>query len=32
MPGTVEMVDACDNPPRKIPYYRLIQSTLVTKQ
>jgi hypothetical protein len=22
----------CDNPPRKIPYYRLNQSTLVIKQ
>jgi hypothetical protein len=22
----------CDNPPRKIPYYRLNQSTLVLKQ
>jgi hypothetical protein len=21
----------CDNPPRKIPYYRLSQSTLVIK-
>jgi hypothetical protein len=24
--------DECDNPPRKIPYYRLNQSTLVIKQ
>jgi hypothetical protein len=23
---------ACDNPPRKIPYYCLNQSTLVTRQ
>jgi hypothetical protein len=23
---------SCDNPPRKIPYYRLNQSTLVVKQ
>jgi hypothetical protein len=23
---------ACDNPPKKIPYYRLNQSTLVIKQ
>jgi hypothetical protein len=25
-------VSVCDNPPRKIPYYRLNQSTLVIKQ
>jgi hypothetical protein len=24
--------DLCDNPPRKIPYYRLNQSTLVIKR
>jgi hypothetical protein len=23
---------SCDNPPKKIPYYRLNQSTLVVKQ
>jgi hypothetical protein len=25
-------LDDCDNPPRKIPYYRLNQSTLVSKR
>jgi hypothetical protein len=27
-----ESLDSCDNLPRKIPYYRLNQSTLVIKQ
>jgi hypothetical protein len=26
------MIPWCDNPPRKIPYYRLNQSTLVIKR
>jgi hypothetical protein len=26
------MRSPCDNPPRKIPYYHLDQSTLVDKQ
>jgi hypothetical protein len=26
------VVSQCDNPPRKIPYYRLSQSTLVIKR
>jgi hypothetical protein len=26
------MTPTCDNPPRKMPYYRLNQSTLVNKQ
>jgi hypothetical protein len=31
--GKARRPDAeCDNPPRKIPYYRLNQSTLVIKQ
>jgi hypothetical protein len=28
----VKSLGYCDNPPRKIPYYRLNQSTLVIKQ
>jgi hypothetical protein len=30
--GKREMWLPCDNSPRKIPYYRLNQSTLVIKQ
>jgi hypothetical protein len=30
--NTMWWVATCDNPPRKIPYYRLNQSTLVIKQ
>jgi hypothetical protein len=32
LPFIDEMLERCDNPPRKIPYYRLSQSTLVIKQ
>jgi hypothetical protein len=28
----LEAEEECDNPPRKIPYYRLNQSTLVIRQ
>jgi hypothetical protein len=31
-PSPFGRVGACDNPPRKIPYYRLNQSTLVIKR
>jgi acetamidase/formamidase len=30
--GTAPRQGGCDNPPRKIPYYRLNQSTLVIKK